>query len=129
MPPRIVDENSPHNLRRDRKEVSTVLPRDLPCVHQAKVRFIHQGSRLQRPLRALLPHLQMSNPMEFPVHDRSELLKGSLISVAPGPEKPAYLRNLLRLLAIAWFHSAQLCPEMKFRNFMIAPAARLRISN
>src|ERR1700683_2481409 len=117
MPSRIVDENPSHNLRGDRKEVSAIFPTDSPCVHQAKIRFIHQGSGLERPLPALSSHLPMSNPPELLVHQGSKPGQGSLVSPAPSLKERAYLRKLLLLRAVAWFHWRNFASETDFLRF------------
>jgi hypothetical protein len=100
MPPRIVDENPPHNLGGDRKKVSAVLPADSPCVHKAKIRFIHEGGGLDGPLRVLSSHLPMSQSPEFLVHQRSKPIQSRLVALTPGSKKRAYLRKLLFVQAI-----------------------------
>jgi hypothetical protein len=110
IPSRIVDEDSSHNLCRDRKEVSAVFPTDALRVHQPNIRFIYQGSSLQGLLCPFLFQLAMSNPPEFLVHHRCQAGQGRLVSLAPGLKKPAYLGRLLVLRAIAEFHRSQILP-------------------
>ena len=83
-----VDENPPHDPRRHRKEVSSVLPLQLANVHQPKIRLVHERGRLERMAGALPSHVTAGEPTELVVDERRELIERRLVAAAPGAEQP-----------------------------------------
>lgn len=55
VPPRVIHENTAHELRGNRKEVRPVLPAHLTLIHQLEIRLVHQCGPLQRVAASLVP--------------------------------------------------------------------------
>ena len=60
---------------------------DIAGVDQPQIGFIDQRGGLQGVPRILLTHVATSQPAQLFVHQGSELLQGSRISVSPGQEQ------------------------------------------
>ena len=88
-PPRVVDEDAAHGLRRCRHEMSPVLPLHAFVVDQPHVGFIDQRRRLQAVAGALALHVVVRQTAELVVDDRRQQGERTLIPVAPRPEKRA----------------------------------------
>src|SRR5215470_16239067 len=67
--PRKIDQNSPHQLGTYGKKLRAINPMDVFPVDQPQVRFIDQCRRLKSVIRTLLPHLALSQPMQFFVEE------------------------------------------------------------
>jgi hypothetical protein len=87
----MVNQNAPHHLRGNAKEVRPVLPLDLTLINQPDERFIHQCRGLQRVSGTLFPHVPMGHAPKFVIHKRHQLVAGGLIPVAPLFEQLGYL--------------------------------------
>jgi hypothetical protein len=79
-----LDEDSPHDLRRDSKEMNTIPPLDSMDIDQPQISLVHQGGGLERMARPLARHHTFGEPMQLFVHERHELLERGLIALAPG---------------------------------------------
>jgi hypothetical protein len=66
--------------------VSAALPNRLGTINQLQVRFVENGSRLQRVASSLPTHVMVGEAVQFRVHQRKQLPQRSLVSVAPGVE-------------------------------------------
>src|SRR5688572_13086606 len=88
-PPRVVDEDAAHGLRRCRHEMGAVLPVNALVIDQPQVGFVDQGRGLQAVAGALAPHVVVRQTTEFVVDDRHQEGERTLISVAPRSEKRA----------------------------------------
>ena len=53
--PRVIDQDPPHLMRRDRKELHAVLPADPPLIDELQVDLVDQRGRRQRMVRTLAP--------------------------------------------------------------------------
>ena len=51
----VVDEDTPHHLRRDTEKLRAVLPRHTILTYKADVRLVHQRRGLKRVVRPLAP--------------------------------------------------------------------------
>ena len=60
-----VDQDVPHQPRRDCQEVGAVLPTDVTPVHQADKRFVHQRGRLKHVAGPLAPEVPASDLAQF----------------------------------------------------------------
>ena len=60
-----VDQDVPHQPRRDCQEVGAVLPTDVTPVHQADKRFVHQRGRLKHVAGPLAPEVSASDLAQF----------------------------------------------------------------
>lgn len=55
LPPRMIDQDAPHELRRDGKEMNPVVPAYRGVPHQSQIGLMHERRALQRVIRTLLP--------------------------------------------------------------------------
>jgi hypothetical protein len=86
-PPRMVDEDAPHGLRRCRHEMSPVLPLHAFVVDQPHVGFIDQRRRLQAVAGPLALQIVVRQTVELVVHNRGQPSEGALVAVGPGTEQ------------------------------------------
>src|SRR5580704_683074 len=89
--PRVINQNSSHELRRHGEEMGAVLPAHALVIHQPQVSLVDQGSGLQTVASAFRPQVVPGEPAQFVIHDRCQLIEGILISVAPGAEQYAHV--------------------------------------
>ena len=82
-----VDQDVPHQLRRDCQEVGAVLPADVTPVHEADKRFVHQRGRLKHVAGPLAPQVPASELAQFRVDERHELVEGRFVPVSPRDEQ------------------------------------------
>src|SRR5262249_48644732 len=89
---RMVNHDPPHQLRGWCDEVRPVLPRRLRVFNQSQVSFVEDRGGLQGVAGALPAHVMVSQPVQFGLHQRKQLLERPLVSSAPVTEQ---LSNLL----------------------------------
>src|SRR5262245_37643670 len=87
--PGMVDEDAPHRLSRDRKEMGAVLPVHALVVDQAHVSLVDQRGGLQAVAGALAFHVAVREVAKLLVHDRRQLSERALIATAPRAEERA----------------------------------------
>ena len=83
VPPRVIDENSPHQLRGNGEEVPAVLPVHLPLAEQLQIGFVDDRRRLQAIVAPLARELPGRQRPEFLVDDRDEAFQRLLVSGPP----------------------------------------------
>jgi hypothetical protein len=83
MPARMVDQNMSHNLRRRRKEVSTILPLDFFLIHESQVCLIDQCRGLQGVGGILPGHVAPGQSLQFRMDERYQAIEGFSITFAP----------------------------------------------
>jgi hypothetical protein len=88
---RVLNQNAPHQLGRNRKKMSAVLPIHPLVIHQAHVGFIDQSGGLQAMTGALTFHVASGKAVEFVIDDWSQAVESSSISITPGSEKLGHL--------------------------------------
>jgi hypothetical protein len=86
-PPRVVDEDAAHGLRRCRHEMSPVLPLHAFVVDQPHVGFIDQRSRLQAVASLLAFQVVVRQTVELVVHNRGQPSERALVAVGPRTEQ------------------------------------------
>jgi len=69
---RVLNQNAPHQLGRNRKKMSAVLPIHPLVIHQAHVGFIDQSGGLQAMTGALTFHVASGKAVEFVIDDWSQ---------------------------------------------------------
>ena len=74
---RVIDQDAPHHLRGQTKEMRAVLPRDGFLAQQAHEGFMHQCRGLQRVIRSLASQIRRRLALQLVVHDRHELVSGT----------------------------------------------------
>ena len=87
MSPRVVDQDAPHYLRRDREEVRTIRPVHILLINQTDVGFIDQGSGLKCVVFPLPAHVTARQAVEFVVDQRVQLVQSGLLPLAPLSEQ------------------------------------------
>ena len=88
---RVIDQNSPHCLRRNAEEMGPVLPPDRTLVNELQERLVDERGRLERVVRALAPQVAGRKPPQFGIHLRQQPLERVLTSVAPLLQQPCDL--------------------------------------
>jgi hypothetical protein len=86
-----VDENSPHDRRGDREEVSAVLPVHGAGVNQPHVRFVHERGRVRAEARAFLPDVLPCELAEVVVDERGQALERHLVTATPRFKQSRYV--------------------------------------
>src|SRR6266436_1759892 len=81
FPPRLLDENPPHRLRRRCEKMSTAIP-DLPFIlsRESQIGFMDQSRRLQRLPRLLSSQAPAGQSSQFVVYQRQKLLRSFRIA-------------------------------------------------
>ena len=98
----VIDQNVTHHLRADGEEVCAVLPVESLLTREFQVCLVNKCSCLQRVTGALLAHLALSDPPEFHLDEREELVERRPVAFAPIGEQ---LGDFLRRGAWASMHS------------------------
>src|SRR5205807_6067923 len=88
---RVIDQNAPHEVRRDSKEMSPVLPVGISLCDQFHVGLMHQGSWLQGVIWPLTAQVADGQATEFLVNDRNEFAGGFLIAVCELSQQRGYV--------------------------------------
>jgi hypothetical protein len=88
-PPRVIDEDAAHRLRRNGQEMSTVLPVHALVINETHVGFVDQCCRLQAVAGAFTSHVVTRQSSELVVHDRHQPGERVLVSAAPRTEQRA----------------------------------------
>jgi len=77
----IIDQNVPHYVRGDGKEMNSALPCSISQPNKLDVSLMHERSRLQGVIRPLVPQMGDRQSMEFLVDDRNKVAGGFLVTV------------------------------------------------
>lgn len=85
--PRMIHEDSPHDLRGHAEKVGAVLPVDLALIDEAQVDLMHQRRRLQSMAGALVAKLACGNTPQLGVDQRKQLIERIWIAATPVAEK------------------------------------------
>src|SRR5260221_4194660 len=91
MTPRMLYQNTPHQLRRNGEKMGAILPLHALIIHQPHVGFIDQGRGLEAVAGALPFHVTASQAAQLVINDGSQPRERALVSVAPGAEELAYV--------------------------------------
>ena len=83
VPPRVIDQNAPHNLRRDREEVRTIGPLHVLLIHETNVSFIDERGGLKGVALSFPAHVAARESVQFVVDQRIQLVERGLVAVAP----------------------------------------------
>src|ERR1051326_8110341 len=98
---RMLYQNTPHQLRRYRKEVSAILPVDTIVTGQPQVGFVHQRRRLQTVSLPLTFHISPREAVQFRVNHGRELFEGLPVPFPPRLKQPADLSSFGRTLFVS----------------------------
>src|ERR1019366_2973315 len=101
--PRMINQNAPHELGRNREKMGAILPLHVLVIHQPHIGFVDQGTRLEAMSRPLTSHVASREAVEFVINDWSQAVESSAISITPGPEKLGHLATRWRSgLIVRW---------------------------
>jgi hypothetical protein len=108
----MVNEYTAHHIRRQAKELCSILPIDAALIDQPKVRFMHQGGRLKRVIGSLATHIGSRQPPKLVVDLGKNLIERSIIPV------PNIDQQLCQALGIRILH-CRILPEHQgiYSNF------------
>ena len=90
-PPRPFQQNTPHDLAANGKEMAAMLPVHIPCIDQLQMDLVNQSRCLKRSPRLLIPHEMPSDKLQFVIDTRRKLVQGG-----PGLRSPMHEE-------VAWF--------------------------
>jgi hypothetical protein len=68
----------------------SILPLDLPDIHQAQIGFVDEGCGLEGPPGTFARHVPARGGVQLIVHKRHQLLQGGFITLSPSLEKTSY---------------------------------------
>lgn len=105
LPACAIHQNTPQLLRCHRKEMTAIFPVYLFGLTNPKIRFMDDGSSLQRVFAVLATHLTCGDPMQLAVHQLHELIPGLAVAVPPAIEKTG---NSMRLAIVLRIHYTRL---------------------
>jgi hypothetical protein len=69
VPPRILHQDPPHHLGRDREKMGAILPPHALVIHQTQVSFIDQRRGLEAVAGALAPHVTAGQAVELIINN------------------------------------------------------------
>src|SRR5437867_6188264 len=110
--PRVLYQNAPHQLGRNREEMGAILPLHALVIHQAHVGFIDQGRGLEAVAGALAFHVALPQTVELVINDGGQPVECASIPVSPGSEQLAHLvhsrfTRVMHLLRAELYRSAR----------------------
>jgi hypothetical protein len=83
----VIDQDSPHELCGDTKEVRPILPVDAALVDEPDVHLMHKGRWLQGVVGTLVPKLARGHPAELRIHKRQQFIERSPVAAIPIAEQ------------------------------------------
>jgi hypothetical protein len=89
-----IDQNTPHQLSRYGKEMSSALPVDLIRINQAEKGLIHQCTRLKRVARVLTSHEIAGDSAQLTINGRYQLIQRRFITFSPSDQQLRDLRGV-----------------------------------
>src|SRR5262249_52147047 len=88
--PCVVDQDTPHYLRRYGEEVPSVLPTNSLLVHEPEIGLVNQRRSLERVSGGLVTHVPSGHAAQLGINQRHQPVEGCGIAFAPGAEKLRY---------------------------------------
>jgi YVTN family beta-propeller protein len=85
----VVDEDTPHHIRRDPKEMAAILPRHRDVTDQPQIHLVNQSRRLQRVVVAFLTEATGGALPQLTVHERQQLIASAKVPSPPRAKQPA----------------------------------------
>src|SRR5262249_43336571 len=82
-----IDQNPPHDLRRDGKKVRAALPPNVLPIDEAQEGLVHERSRLKDVPAPLACHLTSGRAPTLVLHDGQHRLEGLFAAVLPSQEQ------------------------------------------
>lgn len=85
----VIDQNPPHHLRGDSKEVRAVLPGDPFLAEQPQLRLVDERRRLQGVVRAFMAQIRRCPATEVTIDQRHQRVTRSNVPLRPGSKQGA----------------------------------------
>ena len=85
--PGVIDQDPAHDLRRDTKEVRSILPIDLPLIDEPQVHLMNERRRLQGVVGPLATKLAGRNATELRIDERQQLIECTAVAATPLAEQ------------------------------------------
>ena len=89
----VVDEDPPHDLCGDTKEMRPTPPIDLPLIDESQIHFVDERRRLQRVPHPLAAKLAARNAAQLGIHQRQYLIECTVIPAIPIVEQRRDVRR------------------------------------
>ena len=83
----VIDQDAAHDLRRDTKEMRSILPVDLALVDEPEVHLMNKGRRLQGVVGPLLPKLARGHAAELRIDEWQQLVERRPVAATPIAEQ------------------------------------------
>src|SRR5687768_4194330 len=102
MRPRVIDENTSHELRGDAEKLRPVLPTHAVLFRKLQEKLIYEGGRLQRVFAPFAAKIGRSKSVQFVINKRHQLVACLFLAPAPPFEE---LRDAFRGTSRHWLIS------------------------
>jgi hypothetical protein len=79
----VIDQDPPHDLCGDAKEVCAILPVDLALIDEPQVDLVNERRWLQGVVSTLAPELTRGGPAELSVDEREQQIERSPVAATP----------------------------------------------
>jgi hypothetical protein len=87
----MIDENLPHQSRRNREELRAVLPSYASQVYEAQVRLVDERGRSERVIGPLRTQSPARDPTQIVIHNLDQPAGRDPIALAPRYEQPRHI--------------------------------------
>jgi hypothetical protein len=87
----MVDQNPAHHLRGHPKEMRSILPVDLPLVHQTQIYLVHQRGRLEGVADSLSGQLARRDTAKLRIDSRQQLSQCVAVAATPVSEERGHV--------------------------------------
>src|ERR1017187_7153434 len=91
--PRMINQNAPHELGRNREKMDAMLPLRVLVIHQPHIGFVNQSGGLQALTGAFSFHVSSREAMEFAINDGRKLVERCSIPVTLGSKQLSHVAN------------------------------------
>src|ERR1022692_449658 len=91
--PRMINQNAPHQLGRNREKMGAILPLHVLVIHQPHIGFVDQSGGLQAMTGAFSFHVSSREAMEFAINDGRKAVERGSVSITPGSKQLTHLAN------------------------------------
>ena len=98
--PTVIDQDPPHDSRRDGEEVGAILPLHLVDADETHVCFVDQGSGLQGVIGALPMHIPARDTPQFDLDKLDNAVERLAITLLPRRQQSGYVLCLQSLATL-----------------------------
>jgi hypothetical protein len=82
----MIYQDSPHQLRRYREEMASVLPVDIVASRKAEIGLVHNRRALQRVIGTLTSQVVPRQAAQFVIDQRDKRLSGGNVAATPASQ-------------------------------------------